>query len=119
FRKPARLACEKIAIVVTYVQRQTARDDNLMEKTRPMNAAFGALFAVALLTAACGGGGPTTPTPSSATPYTYIFNGTLNPGASLLFTPVITEASTVTMTLVSVTAAGGTTALQTQLGLAY
>ena len=62
----------------------------LMEITRPMKAVFGGLAGAAVLAAAaCGGFGPTTPTPSTATPYTYIFNGTLNPGSSLLFTPVL------------------------------
>jgi hypothetical protein len=120
FRKRAAACCEKIAIVVIYVQFETVRDDNLMEITRPMKAVFGGLAGAAMLAAAgCGGFGPTTPTPSTATPYTYIFNGTLNPGSSMLFTPVLSEASDVSITLVSVTPAGGTTALQTRLGLGY
>ena len=85
-----------------------------------MNARFAAIVGLSVLVAACTGGGtPTSPTPSTTTPYTYIFTGTLTVGGTLLFTPFLSEASDVTMTLVSVTPAGGGQALQSRIGLAY
>ncbi len=86
--------------------------------TRPIGACFAGLLGVGLLSAACGGG-PLTPTPSGATQVTTVFSATLSPGGKIFYTPIITEATDVTMTLVSVTAVGGNTALQTRLGLAY
>ena len=86
--------------------------------TRLIGAWVAGLLAVGGLSAACGGS-PTKPTPSNAVPSTNVFSATLSPGGKIFYTPIITEASDVTMTLVSVTAVGGNVALQTRIGLAY
>src|SRR5262245_21478702 len=114
----AKVCCEKFAIVVIYVQRRPLRMTIVTRMTRPIGACFTGLSALALLSAACAGS-PTKPTPSNAVPVTNVFSTTLSPGGKIFYSPIITEASDVTMTLVSVTAVGGTTALQTRIGLAY
>src|SRR5262245_42393915 len=106
-----RCGCEKSAIVVIYVQRRPLR----MTMTRPMRTI---LMAALLLSAACTSA-PTGPTPSNLTPSTNVFSATLSPGGKIFYTPILSEASDVTMTVISVTAPGSTVALQTRIGMGY
>jgi len=83
-----------------------------------MKTAFAGLLGTALLVTACDSA-PTGPTPSTTTPSTNVFSATLSPGGKIFYAPIVTEASEVAMTLVSVTTNGGNTALQSRIGLAY
>jgi hypothetical protein len=86
--------------------------------TRLMRGAFVGILGLTLVAAACGGG-PTGPSPSSATAVTNLFSGSLSVGGVVTYTPVIYEASTITLAVLSLTSGAVGAATPAVVGLAY
>lgn len=81
-----------------------------------MKGAFAGILGVTVLAAACTGS-TTGPSPSTVTPVTNVFTGTLSVGGVATYSPPVAEASTVTMAVVSITSGSAATPLV--VGLAY
>jgi hypothetical protein len=86
--------------------------------TVPMKGAFAGILGIIVLAAACTGS-PSGPSPSTITPYTSLFTGTLAVGAVSSYFPAIPEASTVTIAVVSLTSGAVGAATPAIVGLAY